>query len=78
MSQIAQLGSGAIWICEHCNIWWGSQVGKSTSTNFLMKLDEAGLLPSWEDYRGWKLVLEQGPVCLECGDSIALPALQSN
>ncbi len=78
MSQIAQLGSGAIWLCKHCNIWWGSQVGESPSTNFLKKLDEAGLLPSWEDYRGWKLVLGQGSVCLECGDSIAVPALQSN
>ncbi len=78
MSQITQLGSGTIWICKPCNIWWGSQVGKGTSTNFLTKLDASGLLPAWDAYRGWKLVTEQESICQECGDSIAMPALQSN
>ena len=78
MSQITQLGSGTIWVCKSCNIWWGSQVGKRPSTNFLKKLGEAGLLPSWDAYRGWKLVSEQESICLECGDSITAPALQSN
>ena len=45
MSQITQLGSGAIWICNKCQTWWGSQIGKRPSTNFLMMLDKAGLLP---------------------------------
>ena len=78
MSQFTRLGSGAIWICKHCNIWWGSQIGNRPSTNLLTKLDEAGLLPSWDAYRGWKLVVKEAPLCLECGDRIALPALQSN
>jgi hypothetical protein len=78
MSQLAQLGSGAIWICSHCNTWWGSQIGKRPSTNFLSKLDKAELLPSWDSYRGWILVVEQAPICLECGDRIATPALQSS
>jgi len=78
MSQIAQLGSGTIWVCKNCNIWWGSQVGKRPSTNFLKKLDDSGLLPAWDAYRGWKLVIEQSSICLECGDSIPAPALQSN
>jgi len=78
MSQITQLGSGAIWICNQCHTWWGSQIGKRPSTNFLMILDRAGLLPSWETYRGWKLVAEQAPICLECGNHVAIPALQSN
>jgi len=78
MSQIAQLGSGIIWVCKGCNIWWGSDSGHQPTTNFLKKLDDAGLLPSWEDYRGWKLVKKQESVCLECGDSIIMPALQSN
>lgn len=78
MAQIAQLGSGTIWICKHCHIWWGSQVGKRPSTSFLKKLDEAGLLPSWEAYRGWKIANEQESVCLECGETIKTPALQSN
>ena len=78
MSQITQLGSGAIWICNKCQTWWGSQIGKRPSTNFLMMLDKAGLLPSWEGYRGWKLVAEQAPICLDCGNHLAIPALQSN
>jgi hypothetical protein len=78
MSQIAQLGSGTIWICKHCNIWWGSQVGQRPSTNFLNKLDEVGFLPSWETYRGWKMANEQETICLECGDAITVPALQSH
>ena len=78
MSQFTLLGSGAIWICKHCNIWWGSQIGKRPSTNFLTKLDEAGLLPSWDAYRGWKLKVNMAPICTECGDLIAMPALQSN
>lgn len=78
MSNLTQLDSGAIWICNHCNTWWGSQIGKEPSTNFLAKLDKAGLLPSWDSYRGWKLVLKQAPICLDCGDRIAKPALQSN
>jgi len=78
MSQIAQLGSGNIWVCKGCNIWWGSQVGNRPSTTFLKKLDDAGLLPAWDTYRGWKLVIEQEAICLECGDSITAPALQSN
>jgi len=78
MSQITQLGSGAIWICDKCHSWWGSQNGKRPSTNILTRLDTAGLLPPWEMYRGWKLVAEQTPNCLECGNIVALPALQSN
>ena len=78
MSQITQLGSGSIWICKPCNVWWGSQVGKRPSTNFLKRLDGAGLLPSWESYRGWRLVSEKESICLECGNSITTPALQSN
>ena len=78
MSQITQLGSGAIWICNKCHSWWGSQIGKRPSTKFLTRLDTAGLLPSWEMYRGWKLVAEQAPNCLECGNIVAMPALQSN
>lgn len=78
MSQITQLGSGTIWVCKRCNIWWGSQVGKRPSTNFLQRLDGAGLLPSWESYRGWRLVFAQESICPECGDSITVPALQSN
>ncbi|MBE0670896.1 MAG: hypothetical protein IH588_09940 [Anaerolineales bacterium] len=78
MSQITQLGSGTIWVCNHCNIWWGSQVGNHPSTSFLKKLDDSGLLPAWDAYRGWRLVFEQASTCLECGDSIAVPALQSN
>ena len=78
MSQITQLGSGAIWICKKCNIWWGSQVGKRPSTNFLVQLDKAALLPSWEAYRGWKLLAEQAPICQECGNRVAIPAFQSN
>lgn len=78
MSQIAQLGSGAIWVCKQCNIWWGSQIGKRPSTHFLKKLDDAGLLPSWDAYRGWKESIQQESICSECGDSIPEPALQSN
>jgi len=78
MSQNMQLEPGTIWVCERCDIWWGSQVGQRPSTNFLTKLDDAGLLPSWDAYRGWKLAIEQASTCLECGNSITLPALQSN
>lgn len=78
MSQSILLGSGAIWICKHCNTWWGSQIGKRPSTNFLSKLDKAGFLPSWDSYRGWILVAEQAPICLECGDRIASPFLQTS
>ena len=78
MSQIAQLGSGAIWVCKDCDIWWGSQVGNRPFTTFLKKLNDAGLLPAWDAYRGWKLVIEQEAICLECGNLITAPALQSN
>jgi hypothetical protein len=76
MSQLLQLGSGTIWICHHCNIWWGSDSGHESTTNFLKKLDDAGLLPSWENYRGWQLISKQESVCLECGDHLTMPALQ--
>ena len=75
MSQLTELGSGAIWICKHCNTWWGSQIGKRPSTNFLSKLDKAELLPSWDSFRGWILDVEKAPICLECGDRITTPAL---
>ena len=78
MSQITQLGSGAIWICNKCHTWWGSQIGKRPSTNFLTRLDQAGLLPPWEEYRGWKLIAKQASHCLECGNHVASPALRSN
>ena len=78
VSQLTKLGSGTIWICKHCDIWWGSQIGKRPSTNFLKQLDHAGLLPPWESYRGWKLVASQASVCLECGQRVAVPALRSN
>ena len=78
MLQVTTLDSGVIWTCKHCHIWWGSQVGKRPSTNLLMRLDQADLLPPWDAYRGWKLVVEQAPVCPECGRRIKTPALQSN
>ena len=78
MSQIKQLGSGAIWICESCNIWWGSQIGKHPTTTFLIQLDKVGLLPSWDSFRGCKLVAEEASICLECGTLITQPALLSN
>jgi len=78
MSQIKQLGAGAIWICGHCHIWWGSQIDKRPSTRLLTQLDKAGLLPPWDAYRGWKLIAKQASVCMECGRNINLPAVQSN
>lgn len=78
MSQLTKLGSGTIWICGPCKVWWGSQLGKGRSTNILMHLDNAGLLPSWDAYRGWRLVAKQASVCLECGERVAVPALRSN
>ena len=78
MSQLRKLGSGTIWICKRCNTWWGSQIGKRPSTNFLSNLDKAGFLPSWDTYRGWILDDKLAPICLECGDHINTPALQSN
>jgi len=78
MSQIKRLDSGAIWICKDCNIWWGSQVGRRPSTNFLFKLNKAHLLPPWDAYRGWRNLDEQTSVCKECGRNALPPALQAN
>ena len=78
MLQVTKLDAGIIWVCRHCHVWWGSQVGKRPSTNLLTRLNDADLLPSWDSYRGWKLVKERASVCPECGRTMKTPALQSN
>jgi hypothetical protein len=59
---------GAAWKCSHCEIWWGSQVGKARQTRFLMQLPStlAEDLP-WDEYRGWKEKPQNAQLCPNCG-----------
>ena len=62
--------AGAAWRCDTCRVWWGTQVNPRPSTKFLLQLpmvvaEQLG----WDDYRGWKLKLDEACVCPECGRS---------
>jgi hypothetical protein len=60
--------AGAAWTCDACNVWWGSQNSAKPTTKFLLQLPEAlsDQLP-WDQYRGWKLAIEEAAYCPECG-----------
>ncbi len=63
--------AGALWYCDSCRIWWGSQIGEQPQTTFLLHLPEAVAVKlGWENYRGWKYA-NSAAICPSCGARIA-------
>jgi hypothetical protein len=63
--------AGALWYCDSCRVWWGSQVGEQPQTSFLLRLPEAVTSAlGWENYRGWKYA-NDAPSCPNCGTRAA-------
>lgn len=60
--------AGAAWTCDTCQVWWGSQNSPKPTTRFLLQLpaDLTEHLP-WDQYRGWKLAVDEAGICPECG-----------
>ena len=64
----------ALWVCEQCQVWWGSQNGHQQEARYLLRLAEPNSpLFKWEDYRGWREKTINAHVCLECGQEVANP-----
>lgn len=71
-----RMARGHAWVCPDCQVWWGSQVGKRPSTNFLIQLVESDQMPfDWDAYRGWKGDTLSANTCPECKRQIAEPIL---
>ena len=64
----------ALWECEQCQVWWGSQSGDMPEARFLLQLagPNSHLFP-WENYRGWREKLGMAPMCPECGREASFP-----
>lgn len=74
-----RMAKGLAWVCPECKVWWGSQVGKRPSTNFLIQLADSGQMPfDWDAYRGWKHENQSENTCPECGRQIAEPTVLNN
>lgn len=54
----------AVWACEECQVWWGSQ-SYVKPTNLLLDMPKAlsQQLP-WHEFRGWKTF--DTAVCPQC------------
>jgi hypothetical protein len=64
----------ALWRCDACQTWWGSQDGRQPEARFLLKLAEPHTaLFKWEDYRGWREKADGAHICADCGHEAALP-----
>jgi hypothetical protein len=64
----------ALWVCDPCQVWWGSQNGPQPEARYLLKLAEPNTqLFKWEDYRGWHEKVGSEHVCFECGQSTSAP-----
>jgi hypothetical protein len=66
-SRAAHSAAGVAWRCNTCHVWWGSQNSSAPTTQFLTRLPKEleEKLP-WDEYRGWKLSVEQAGICPEC------------
>lgn len=64
----------ALWVCDPCQVWWGSQNGRQREARFLLQLAEPNTpLFKWEDYRGWREKGTAAHVCPDCGREVTLP-----
>lgn len=64
----------ALWVCDECQVWWGSQNGPQPEARYLLQLAEPNTqLFKWEDYRGWREKTETEHICCECGQAAANP-----
>jgi hypothetical protein len=64
----------ALWKCDRCQAWWGSQADGRGGSRLLLDLPEAfaEVLP-WDDYRGWKIAGAEISVCPQCGNTVMHP-----
>lgn len=66
--------TAALWVCDQCQVWWGSQNGPNREARHLMRLAEPNTtLFKWEDYRGWRETGTNAHVCPECSQEAAHP-----
>jgi ribosomal protein L37AE/L43A len=64
----------ALWVCDHCQVWRGSQNGYQPEARYLLRLAEPHTeLFKWEDYRGWREQADIAQLCPECGRETAHP-----
>lgn len=70
----ASAHKAALWVCDQCRVWWGSQNGPQQEARYLLRLAEPHTpLFRWEDYRGWREKAATAHVCPECGHEVAHP-----
>jgi hypothetical protein len=66
--------TAALWVCDACQVWWGSQNGLQPEAHYLLQLAEPNTqLFKWEDYRGWREKTATEHVCSDCGQANAYP-----
>jgi len=66
--------AAALWVCDACQVWWGSQNGPNREARHLLRLAEPNTtLFKWEDYRGWREQTATAHLCPECGHQAAHP-----
>ncbi len=73
-TQLNHEATAALWTCDHCQVWWGSQKGPQSEARYLLQLAEPNTeLFKWEDYRGWREKAATEQVCSECGQAVTSP-----
>lgn len=66
----------AFWVCEDCDVWWGSRQLDDTDAQLLLRAAEPAL-PwfEWHAFRGWRAVHAAPDTCPECGGKAHKPKL---
>jgi hypothetical protein len=72
----AEMGIAALWVCDQCQVWWGSQNSHQPEARHLLQMAEPNThLFKWEDYRGWREKGAENNTCPDCGRVAPLPRL---
>jgi hypothetical protein len=70
------LEAAALWRCDHCQVWWGSQDGRQKEARLLLRMAEPNSnLFGWDAYRGWRVKRAEANICPDCGQRAQFPRL---
>ncbi|WP_420642518.1 hypothetical protein [Candidatus Leptofilum sp.] len=65
----------ALWQCDHCSAWWGSQP-YAQPTRFMLELPIEQLTAlGWDNFRGWRLGNNPNiNTCPVCANEVSQPS----
>lgn len=70
--------AAALWACQDCQVWWGSQNensnGNAEDARYLLLLVQPHTtLFDWTDFRGWRNRTAEANLCPQCDHPATTP-----